>query len=265
MAYIVILNPIILSSGVDVDGNSLGFTAGRRRHRADRRCDDDPVRSRHPAAVRVRRRPRHQLVPRGLRRRPGDVARGDGPRDHQRPHHRAARSDRPAAHDLRRGARSSSSSRSRSASACSSPSSASSTPASSPSTGTGSPPVGLGIDGSVATVPTLIFVFTLLLDRRARRPQGQGRHPHRPRHRHRARRDRRGDLEHRAEVRRRRRQPRRLGPHGSRAARVARERPRPILIGQVDLRLVRAHRRRSPRSCSSSPSCSRTSSTRWAP
>src|SRR6478735_6081179 len=26
MAYIVILNPIILSSGVDVDGNSLGFT-----------------------------------------------------------------------------------------------------------------------------------------------------------------------------------------------------------------------------------------------
>jgi AGZA family xanthine/uracil permease-like MFS transporter len=30
-------------------------------------------------------------------------------------------------------------------------------------TGTGSPPVGLGIDGSVATVPTLIFVVTLLL------------------------------------------------------------------------------------------------------
>lgn len=31
------------------------------------------------------------------------------------------------------------------------------------STGTGSPPVGLGINGSVATVPTLIFVITLLL------------------------------------------------------------------------------------------------------
>jgi AGZA family xanthine/uracil permease-like MFS transporter len=31
------------------------------------------------------------------------------------------------------------------------------------STGTGSPPVGLGVNGSVATVPTLIFVFTLLL------------------------------------------------------------------------------------------------------
>lgn len=30
-------------------------------------------------------------------------------------------------------------------------------------TGTSSPPVGLGINGSVATVPTLIFVFTLLL------------------------------------------------------------------------------------------------------
>lgn len=30
-------------------------------------------------------------------------------------------------------------------------------------TGVGSPPVGLGINGSVATVPTLIFVFTLLL------------------------------------------------------------------------------------------------------
>ncbi len=30
-------------------------------------------------------------------------------------------------------------------------------------TGTGSPPVGLGIAGSVATVPTVIFVFTLLL------------------------------------------------------------------------------------------------------
>src|SRR6478735_3490920 len=30
-------------------------------------------------------------------------------------------------------------------------------------TGTGSPPVGLGINGSVATVPTLIFVITLLL------------------------------------------------------------------------------------------------------
>ena len=62
------------------------------------------------------------------------------------------------------------------------------------STGAGSPPVGLGVDGSVATVPTLIFVFTLLLTRRARRAQGQGRHPHRPRHRHRRRRHRRGDL-----------------------------------------------------------------------
>ena len=31
------------------------------------------------------------------------------------------------------------------------------------STGASSPPVGLGIGGSVATVPTLIFVFTLLL------------------------------------------------------------------------------------------------------
>lgn len=31
------------------------------------------------------------------------------------------------------------------------------------STGTSSPPVGLGVNGSVATVPTLIFVFTLLL------------------------------------------------------------------------------------------------------
>lgn len=31
------------------------------------------------------------------------------------------------------------------------------------STGASSPPVGLGVDGSVATVPTLIFVFTLLL------------------------------------------------------------------------------------------------------
>src|SRR6478735_7309131 len=31
------------------------------------------------------------------------------------------------------------------------------------STGTGSPPIGLGINGSVATVPTLIFVITLLL------------------------------------------------------------------------------------------------------
>ncbi|GAA1945173.1 NCS2 family permease [Microbacterium deminutum] len=31
------------------------------------------------------------------------------------------------------------------------------------STGTGSPPVGLGINGSVATVPTLVFVITLLL------------------------------------------------------------------------------------------------------
>lgn len=31
------------------------------------------------------------------------------------------------------------------------------------STGASSPPVGLGVDGSVGTVPTLIFVFTLLL------------------------------------------------------------------------------------------------------
>ncbi|MET0296636.1 MAG: NCS2 family permease [Microbacterium sp.] len=31
------------------------------------------------------------------------------------------------------------------------------------STGASSPPVGLGVDGSVSTVPTLIFVFTLLL------------------------------------------------------------------------------------------------------
>jgi len=31
------------------------------------------------------------------------------------------------------------------------------------STGFGSPPVGLGVEGSVATIPTLLFVFTLLL------------------------------------------------------------------------------------------------------
>ncbi|MEX1078407.1 MAG: NCS2 family permease [Homoserinimonas sp.] len=31
------------------------------------------------------------------------------------------------------------------------------------STGFGSPPVGLGVDGSIATIPTLLFVFTLLL------------------------------------------------------------------------------------------------------
>lgn len=31
------------------------------------------------------------------------------------------------------------------------------------STGTGSPPVGLGVDGSVSTIPTLVFVITLLL------------------------------------------------------------------------------------------------------
>ena len=31
------------------------------------------------------------------------------------------------------------------------------------STGVGSPPVGLGVEGSIATVPTLVFVFTLLL------------------------------------------------------------------------------------------------------
>jgi AGZA family xanthine/uracil permease-like MFS transporter len=31
------------------------------------------------------------------------------------------------------------------------------------STGFGSPPVGLGVDGSIATIPTVLFVFTLLL------------------------------------------------------------------------------------------------------
>src|SRR5690606_28276733 len=31
------------------------------------------------------------------------------------------------------------------------------------STGAASPPVGLGVDGSVATIPTLLFVVTLLL------------------------------------------------------------------------------------------------------
>ncbi len=76
--------------------------AGRRGHGADGRSHDAALRPRHAPAVRVRRGARHQLVPRRRGRRPGDMARGDGPRRHQRPHHRAARRHRSAANDLQR-------------------------------------------------------------------------------------------------------------------------------------------------------------------
>ena len=238
---------------------------GRRRHGADRRRHDGAVRPRHPPAVRVRRGPRHQLVPRRVGRRPGHLARGDGPRRHQRSHHRAARRHRPPAHDLRRRA----------------------DPAEARDHGRHRPvhrvhrlrrrrlrhldrrlvSAGRPRHRTARSPPCRrsIFVFTLLLDRRPGRPQGQGRHPHRPRHRHGRRRRRRGDLEHRPEVRRRRGQPRRLGPVGSRTAGVARERARPVARSARSRSARSSASACSPRSCSSSPSCSRTSSTRWAP
>ena len=94
MAYIVVLNPIILSGAEDVDGQQARVRPGLGRDVAGRRRHDDPVRRHRAAAVRVRRRPRHQLVPRDDRRRLAHLARGDGPGRHQRAHHRAAGGDR---------------------------------------------------------------------------------------------------------------------------------------------------------------------------
>ena len=102
MAYIIMLNPIILSSAPDVDGHKLDFAQVVGDHVTGRRGDDDPVRRRRAASVRVRRGPRHQLVPGDDGGRIGHLARGDGARGHQRPDHRAARGDGTAAAGLRR-------------------------------------------------------------------------------------------------------------------------------------------------------------------
>ena len=64
MAYIIVLNPIILSGAADVAGNELGVHAGLGRDVAGRGRHDDPVRRRRAVAVRVRRGAGHQLVSR---------------------------------------------------------------------------------------------------------------------------------------------------------------------------------------------------------
>ena len=64
------------------------------------------------------------------------------------------------------------------------------------STGQPSPPVGLGTGGigSINTVPTVVFVFTLLVDRHPRRSARARRHTHRAGRRHSRRGRHRGDL-----------------------------------------------------------------------
>ena len=85
MAYIVILNPIILSSGVDVDGNSLGFpqVAAVTALTAGVMTVLFGLVTRLPFAFAAGLGINSFLAVSG--RRPGDLARGHGARRHQRP------------------------------------------------------------------------------------------------------------------------------------------------------------------------------------
>ena len=78
MAYIVVLNPIILS-GADVNGNTLPVRRRRRRDRAGRGRHDHPDGRRRPLPVRAGHRSGHQRHRRGVRGHPAVVARDHGP------------------------------------------------------------------------------------------------------------------------------------------------------------------------------------------
>ena len=79
MAYIVVLNPIILSGAGHQREHAARSPRRRRGHRAGRRRHDDPHGRRRPVPVRAGHRPRHQRDRRGLRGHPAVLARDHGP------------------------------------------------------------------------------------------------------------------------------------------------------------------------------------------
>ena len=191
MAYIVVLNPLIIGTQADSTGAFLGggdinqaklmvaaataLVAGRH---------DDPHGRRGELPPRARHRARAQRV-RGVRHRQAarhDVGRRHGPGRHRGHHHHdprahrvpesraAGRADPAQDRDLA------------SASACSSRSSGWSTPGFVRKP-TGPVPVELGIGGFLVGWPMLVFVVGPARDHRHDDPAGEGRHPHRHRRR----------------------------------------------------------------------------------
>ena len=259
MAYIVVLNPIILSGTEDVDGNSLEFAQVSATTSLAAGLHDDAVRRRRAASVRVRRGPGHQLLPRDDRGRFADLARGDGPRRDQRAHHRDSGGDRAAQARLRRRADAAET----------------------------------RDHGRHRNVHPLHRARRRRLhrlhrapitarraghrrhrfdqhrpdgrlrahaagDRHPGRPAGTGRHSHRTGGRHPRRGRHRGDLAARVGGR----APRWLEPLGTDAVRFAVRAPRPLTRRRVQCGQLWSHRRSHRRQCSCSRWCSRTSSTR---
>ena len=170
MAYIVVLNPLIIGTQQDGTGQFLGGgdigkpSRWSPRHRARRRRHDDPHGRRRELPARARDRPRAQRV-RGVRHRQAardDLGRRHGPRRHRGRDHPRAGADRVPARRCSARSRPSSRPRSPSASACSSRSSASSTPASSAAP---APARSRSSSASAASSPAgrlLVFVVGLL-------------------------------------------------------------------------------------------------------
>ena len=113
MAYIVVLNPIILSGAGRRREHAARSPRRRRGHRAGRRRHDDPHGRRRPVPVRAGHRPGHQRDRRGLRGHPAVLAgdhgpgRARGPADHRAGAHRlpagGVRGHPAAAQDRHRG------------------------------------------------------------------------------------------------------------------------------------------------------------------
>ena len=138
MAYIVVLNPLIIGTAKDVNEQFVGGTDSVVKAIAMvtaatalvRRRADDPHGRRRPLPDRDRRGPRAQRLRRVHPGAADDVGRRDGPRRRRGHHHRGCWCSPASARRCSTRCPSSSSTPSASASACSSRSSASSTPAS---------------------------------------------------------------------------------------------------------------------------------------
>ena len=160
MAYIVVLNPLILGSfsaddaaaKTDVLGNILPVNQVAAVTALVAGSDEHRLRYRRELSVRDRGRPGHQQPARRDHRPAGDVARGDGPGGHRRHHHRGAGAHRFPHRRVQRDSRRRSRQRSPPVSARSSRSSVWSTPDSSAASPT--PPAPRFRSDWVSTAPS---------------------------------------------------------------------------------------------------------------
>ena len=263
MAYIIVLNPIILSSAPDVDRSQ----AGLRQVSAMTSLAAGVMTILFGAIARL---PFAFAAGLGINSFLATtvvgsltLARGDGPGGHQRPHHRAAGGDGPAHGWSSTPCRCNSSSRSRRVSGCSSSSSGWSTPASSapPGSRRHRSAWAHGGIGSINTVPTRRLRVHPAGDGRPCRAPGAGRHPHRAGGRHAGRGRHRGDLASRIGDR----DAPAAGACRCRRCRDRRSRCPTCRWSATSAWAASAASACSPRSCWFSRWFSRTSSTRWAP